>query len=99
MTNTEIIYNRDTFDYDKAKPGDLVTEEIVDDCINCMPPACMRSNCTQMGEPYSHRLDENTGNYRPVFATFKRVRDGVWEYCGNCFRGENKERGEKPVYV
>ena len=44
---------------DIASPGDLVDEEIVDEMINCVPPACMKSSCTQCGEPYSHKEDEN----------------------------------------
>ena len=68
--------------------GDYVEKEIVDDIVNCLPPACMRTDCTQLGEPSSHRPDKN-GNYRATFETFKYVGDGVWEYCGACFRGEN----------
>ena len=90
--NKKVIYTAETFSYDTARVGDLVADDVVNNVINCLPPACMRSNCTQMGEPYSHRLDTSTGKYRPTYATFKRVTDGIWEYCGNCFRGENVER-------
>ena len=74
-----------------AKAGDM--ESIVDEMINCVPPACMRSNCMQCGEPYSHKEDEN-GNWKPTFATFKQVDKGIYEYCGHCFRGENVEHGK-----
>ena len=87
------IYTENTFRYETAKAGDLVTEDVVNNAVNCLPPACMRIDCTQMGEPYSHQLDHTTGKYRPTYATFRHVTEGIWEYCGNCFRGENVEQG------
>lgn len=86
------IYTEDTFCYETVRVGDFVTEDVVNNAINCLPPACMRSDCTQMGEPYSHKLDSSTGKYRATYVTFKHVTEGIWEYCGNCFRGENVER-------
>ena len=91
------VYNRDTFMY-FYPVGTLVSEEVVDDAINALPPACMRSDCSQLGEPSGIRIDEN-GNGRNTYATFKRIAKGIWEYCGDCFRGENVQRGKEPVYV
>ena len=99
MDNKKVIYTEDTFLYETARVGDLVTEDVVNNAINCLPPACMRSDCTQMGEPYSHQQDPSTGKYRATYATFKRISDGIWEYCGNCFRGENVERGNPIIVV
>ena len=79
--------------------GDYVDAEIISEMVNCLPPACMRSDCTQMGEHYSHREDPKTGKWLPTYSTFKKVDKGIWEYCGHCFRGENEERGTEPVYV
>lgn len=93
------IYTEDDFRISEAKVGDLVEEQVVDNFMDMLPPACMRSDCSQVGEPYSHRIDEKTGKSRPTFATFRRVEKGVWEYRGNCFRGENTERGEAFPYV
>ena len=31
--------------------------------------------------------------------TFKKVDDGIWEYCGDCFRGENHMHGKDIPYV
>ena len=96
------VYTAETFDYAAAQPGDYVAREVVDNAMDCLPPACMTSYCSQMGEPYSHRLDPDTGNWRATYATFKRVTggpDGIWMYCGHCFRGENVERGRDPVYA
>ena len=67
--------------------------------MDCLPPACMSSECSQMGEPYSIRQDPDTGEYQETYATFQRVsegRDGIWQYCGHCFFGENVERGSDP---
>ncbi len=96
------VFTQDTFEYAKAKPGDFVEMAVVDDAMNCIPPACMTSECSQLGEPYSHRLDTQSGNWRPTFATFKRItsgKNGIWQYCGHCFRGENEERGEDMPHV
>ena len=94
------VLTRDTFDYSAANAGDYVEQAVVDDAMNCLPPACMGIACSQMGEPYSHREDPDTGRWRATYATFKRCFDapGVWEYCGHCFQGETVERGKDPVY-
>ncbi len=94
------VLTQDTFDYSTAKAGDYVEQAVVDDAMNCLPPACMSSTCFQMGGPFSHREDPDTGRWRATYATFKRCFDapGVWEYCGHCFQGETVERGRDPVY-
>lgn len=100
--NGKEVWTEDTFDYGAVQIGDYVDQAVVDDIMDCLPPACMRSDCSQMGEPYSHRFDPNTGKWRETYATFKRVAgrwpDSIWEYCGHCFLGENTERGEDPAY-
>ena len=63
--------------------GALVDEDIVEDCLNVLPPATMRNDLVQMGEPYSHREDKN-GRFRPTFSTFAKTFKG-WVYAGNCF--------------
>lgn len=93
------VYTPDTFDVSKAVPGDLVTQEVVDNFMNALPPASMSFLCAQLGEPYSEKKDPDTGRFRPTFLTFKKKRDEVWEYCGKCFRGETVERGEEPQYI
>lgn len=81
------------------EPGDLVTQEVVDEYMNALPPACMRSDCSQLGEPYSHREDPESGKFRATYLTFAKVAPGLWEYRGHCFRGENTERGTDPIYA
>ena len=89
-----------TDSFDKiCNVGDYVEERIVDEMMNCVPPACMRSYCMQCGEPYSHREDPANGKWRATYSTFKEVTKGIYEYCGNCFMCENVERGNDPVYV
>lgn len=100
--NGKEVWTEDNFDYSTVKVGDYVEQAVVDNAMDVLPPACMTSACAQMGEPYSHREDPNTGHFRAVYATFKRVTsgsNGIWQYCGHCFRGENVERGKDPVWV
>jgi len=96
--NDEKTYSLSDFSYENLQIGDYVDQDVVDEQVNMLPPACMRSFCTQMGEPYSHRQDPETGKWRATYATFKKIRENVWEFCGHCFRGENVERGIEPVY-
>lgn len=100
--NGKEVSTRETFDYSKAQIGDYVDAEVVMDAMDYLPPACMRSGCAQMGEPYSHRQDPDSGKWRATYATFKCVEGnfikGIWEYCGHCFCGENVERGKDPIY-
>lgn len=83
------IYNEDEFDYSTACVGDLVEQKVVDNAMNILPPAHMSAYCAQVGEPYSHIMKD--GKWAATFATFKRMTSDVWEYCGHCLRGENKE--------
>lgn len=96
------VFTKDTFDFNKAKIGDLVDSDFVSGMMDLLPPACMSLRCAQVGEPYSHREDPENGKLRPTFSTFKCIdgnwNKGLWEYCGNCFRGETVERGKDPVY-
>mgnify|MGYP000164020553 CR=1 FL=1 len=69
------VLTQNTFDYSTAQVGDYVEQAVVDDAMNCLPPACMSAACFQMGEPYSHREDPDTGKWRATYATFKRCLD------------------------
>jgi hypothetical protein len=96
------VWTEETFSYQKVQVGDYVEQAVVDNAMDCLPPACMTARCAQMGEPYSHREDPETGEWKATYATFKKVGgewpNGIWQYCGHCFRGENVERGKDPVY-
>lgn len=89
------VLSAEQFSYDTVQVGDYVAQEVVDEAMNCLPPACMTSECAQLGEPYSPREDPDTGRWRAVYATFRRVSESVWEYRGHCFRGETTERGRE----
>lgn len=83
------VYNTDWYyGTDALCAGDLVEEDIVDELINCLPPACMRSDCTQLGEAYSHEEDSE-GRTKPTFATFEKIAEFTWKFCGYCFAGKN----------
>ena len=102
LYNGKEVWTEENFSYGTVEVGDFVEQAIVDNAMDMLPPACMTSACAQIGEPYSHREDPESGKWRATYATFKRVtsgRDGIWQYCGHCFRGENVERGKDPVYV
>lgn len=90
------VMTADEFDYTNAQIGDYVEQEVVDDAMDVLPPVCMSTRCSQLGEPYSHKIDPDTGKFRATYATFKKVAGkyphGIWEYCGHCFAGENIER-------
>lgn len=97
MFDGKPVWKQDNFTYEAVKVGDYVEQAIVDAAMDCVPPACMRADCSQMGEPYSARMDEKTGRWRDTYETFRKVGgewpNGIWEYCGHCFRGETVERG------
>ena len=94
----EVIDKEHYFGLDACEIGDYFTEDMVNDFMDLLPPVCMRSDCSQIGEPCSSRIDEN-GEGRITYSTFKKVDDGIWEYCGDCFRGENVKRGKELPYV
>ena len=93
------VYNKDWYyGPDALEIGDFVENEIVDDLINCLPPVCIRNDCVQGGGVSSSRIDEN-GKTRDTFTTFKQIDSEIWEYCGDCFKGENVQHGTERLYV
>lgn len=97
--NGKPVYNPDTIWWNAMRPGDLVDQEVADNIYNALPPACARANCLQLGEPQTSRFDEEKGKWRTTYLTLKRIAPGVYEYCGDCFRGENICRGREMSYV
>lgn len=85
----EIIDKDHYFGMDACESGDYFTDNVVDMLINMLPPACLRQNCTQIGGAYDHKYDKH-GRYKPTFATFEKVTDKIWRYCGPCFYDENE---------
>ena len=70
--------NEHYFGLDACEVGDYFTEDMVDGFMNVLPPACMRSDCSQIGEPVSDKMDKD-GKYKPTYTTFKKVDKGIWE--------------------
>lgn len=93
----EVIDEEHYFGLEVCEIGDYFTEDMVMKFMDLLPPVCMRSDCSQIGEPTSSRTDEN--KIRNTYPTFKKIDEGIWEYCGDCFRGENVRRGREIPYV
>ena len=71
-----------------CQPGDLVDEGVYNYFLDIMPPKSMKRGYLQIGEPYSHGLNKETGKWQATYGTFKKMRKGIWRYCGNCFAGD-----------
>ena len=97
LWNGKPVWDEDDFNYSTVCVGDYVSQAVVDDAMDCLPPVSMSAKCSQMGEPYSSQFDERVGRRRNTYATFRKVGgefpNCVWEYCGHCFQGETTERG------
>jgi hypothetical protein len=76
-------WDRDLSEY--LQIGSIVDNEMVDYMVSVLPPVTLNGNMVQMGEPYSHRVDE-TGKWRATWATFVKTEAG-WAYAGHCFKG------------
>ena len=76
--------------YDYLRKGDIVSEDIVDNFMNILPPRAMSYGYLQVGEPYNHVYDSSRA-LRPIFMTFAKC-DGQWRYYGNCFAYETIDR-------
>lgn len=96
--NGKVVYNRDYCFLNALSAGDLVGQDVYNFFVDAVQPACLRSDCTQLGEAASIKIDEN-GHEKNVYETIRKIADGIYEYCGRCFRGENRERGSYPTYV
>ena len=96
------VFDEETFDYDKARVGDLVEQRVVDHAMNALPPVSMSSECAQPGGAWSMREDPETGKLRDTYVTFKRItsgENGLWKFCGDCFAGEHVIRGKEPEWM
>ncbi len=76
--------------YDYLRKGDIVSEDIVDNFMDMLPPRAMSHGYLQAGEPYSYAYDIDR-RLRPTFMTFAKC-DGQWRFYGNCFAWETVDR-------
>ena len=71
--------------YNYLQKNDKVNEGLVDEILNCLPPATHTSRCVQLGEPYDHCPATGIGRY----ATFHK-KNGEWFFTGNMTTKEAK---------
>lgn len=90
------ILTQEEFDFEAGHIGDYVEQAVINDAMDILPPVYMAADCLQVGEPCCYAKDPNTGKWEFTYSTFKLVagewRNGLWEYCGNCFYGETAVR-------
>lgn len=72
------------------KIGDYVDDKWVEDVRDALPPAYCTSEIVQLGEPYTSALNLETGEYESIYATYRKITDGIWEYCGHHFKGKTE---------
>lgn len=82
----DVIDREHYFGLDACETGEYFSDELIHEFMDQLPPVYMKSSYFQMGEPVSH--EDDNGRLRATYATFKRISEEVWEYCGNCFQGE-----------
>ncbi len=75
---------------DYLNKGDIVSEDIVDNFMDMLPPRAMSYGYLQVGEPHSHVYDIDH-RLRPTIITFAK-RNGQWKFYGNCFAYETIDR-------
>lgn len=86
------VFNRDYWSYNRPI-GSLVERQIAEDAGNCVPPRTWTRNMIQCGSPAGSKVEGTT------YATFVRVTEDIWKWCGNCFAGESEPRGTEIPYV
>lgn len=75
-----------------CKPGDEVSEDIVEYFINVLPPITLWATLVQAGEPHSHEPTSGPfGLLAPTYTTFRK-QDGHWHYRGACFKGQSDNK-------
>lgn len=80
------------------KVGDFVDEEVINYLRNNLPPVTDWAFLFQSGGAVCDRITED-GTLHPAYDTFI-TGNGLpyWEYRGACLMGEQRERGEIPVW-
>lgn len=71
------------------KIGQYVSDKIVYDLRDCVPPAYMGGGLFQVGEPYA--LDKET--QADLYMTFgKDTEQNKWRFLGYCLLGKTENR-------
>jgi hypothetical protein len=90
------MLHEEWMDTSTAKVGDLVRGDFIEQMMCALPPVRESNSCSQMGEPYGHKKDEQ-GRWRPLYLTWHLTEywrnvwdhESIWTFDGACFRGEN----------
>lgn len=92
--------SKTTYFDDFFKAGDLVSEDIVNDFLNSVPPVTHYETFIQAGEPYGARFDSEDNKWKETYTTFEREA-AHWIYKGNCFKNKNIDQTyiNKPSYL
>ena len=76
---------------DFCKVGDKVSADIVYYFRDVIPPIINGNNILQVGEPYSHKLDEQNNKVKPTYLTFIK-ENNFWVYKGDCFKVNTQDK-------
>ena len=71
----------------KLTVGQLVSDEVVNELINCVPPAYHGGGLFQCGEAAC----TEAGTYKTLFDTYRQEKEG-WTYLGHCLYGQTEHR-------
>ena len=85
------IYTMEQWEKDKVlniKNGQKVSNDVVRELMNCVPPAFRERGIFQPGEAYCTEKD----TYYDLYMTFTKDGDDYWTYCGTCRLGETQPR-------
>lgn len=66
----------------------IISDEVAEQLINCLPPTTYSRGLFQVGEPADHEYEAIE---IPLFDTYKRTNEG-WMYLGQCREGETIQR-------
>lgn len=99
-TMTDWHNSKTTYFDDFFKAGDLVSEDIVNDFLNSVPPVTHYETFIQAGEPYGARFDSEDNKWKETYTTFEKEA-AHWIYKGNCFKNKNIDQTyiNKPSYL
>lgn len=100
--NGKPIFTQENFNYSEAKIGDYVEQAVVDDAMDCLPPASMSAGALRWANRTPTGRTRRPGG-SGLLTTRSSVwpgewPNGIWQFCGCCFQGETVPRGKDPIY-
>ena len=76
---------------DYLNKGDIVSKDITEHILKSMTIQSMSSELLQFGETTGYIYDIDR-RLKPLFATFGRYDNNLWQYYGSCFLYETINR-------